>query len=136
LELGPLLPTSRDGLGERKTDYLGNAIYSADVGPLHVDLNAGAQYQGDVPPGTRHVQYAWAGAVSRPFGEQWGGALEVSGAYQRGAGPSSQALAALSYNLSKRVVLDAGGAYGLPHGAHDRTLFFGATWLMGRIHGT
>jgi hypothetical protein len=45
----------------------------------------------------------------------------------------SQVLAALNYNWSAHLVLDAGFAYGLAHAAHDKSVFAGATVLLGHL---
>jgi Putative MetA-pathway of phenol degradation len=134
LELGPLLPSARDGLGEAQVGWLLNTIYSRDIGDYHVDLNIGANRSGDRIASVSRWQVPWAGAISRPINEQWGASLEFSGVRQRGAATTSQALAAINYNVSHSVVLDAGMAYGLTHAAHDRSLFAGATVALGALN--
>jgi Putative MetA-pathway of phenol degradation len=134
LEVGPLLPSARDGLGEAQVGWLLNTIYSRDIGQYHLDLNIGANRSGDRLASVSRWQVPWAGAISRPINEQWGASLEFSGVHQRGAATSSQALAAINYNVSRTIVLDAGMAYGLTHAAHDRSLFAGATVLLGAIN--
>jgi len=131
-EAGFQLPTSRSGLGDGKTNYLFNAILSSNFGTNHIDLNAGAVRIGDATPGTSRLQQTWAASVSRPFNEQLGAALELSGTHQTNAGSTSELLAAINYNASPRVVFDTGFAYQLNHAAHDRTFFAGVTWLIGK----
>ncbi len=133
IEFGPLMSTSKNGLGEHKTSFVTNGIYSSNFGALHLDLNAGMNYQGDEFPNTDHWQTTWAGALSRQFTERWGLAFEFSGSHQRGEPGVHQTLGAVNCNLSKRVVLDAGFAYALDRTAHDRTFFSGATLLLGKV---
>ncbi len=131
-EAGFQSPTSSNGLGYSKTNYIFNAILSSNFGTNHIDLNAGAVRIGDATPGTSRIQQTWAASVSRPFNEQLGGALELSGTHQTNAGSTSELLAAINYNASSRVVFDTGFAYQLNHAAHDRTFFAGVTWLIGK----
>ncbi|QBB72358.1 transporter [Pseudolysobacter antarcticus] len=131
-EAGFQSPTSRNGLGYGKTNYLFNAILSTNFGTNHIDLNAGAVRIGDAIPGTSRIQQTWAASLSRPFNEQLGGAVELSGTHQTSAGSTSELLAAINYNASPRVVFDTGFAYQLNHAAHDRTFFAGVTWLIGK----
>jgi hypothetical protein len=134
IEGGVTLPSARHGLGAGKPVWLINAIYSGDFAATHLDVNIGAAHAAQHDVGTSAWQRNAAVCVSWSFGPAWGGALEVSGAQQRGTATQSQALAALNYNVSPRLVLDAGIARGLAHGAHDRSVFAGATVLLGRVH--
>ena len=133
LEAGVTLPSARRGLGVGKPQWQANGIYSRDLGAAHVDVNLGLAHAARHAAGSSAWQQAYAAALSWPLGSQWGGALEVSGAHQRGLPAQAQALAALNYNVSPRVVLDAGAARGLCHQAHDRSVFAGATVLLGRL---
>ncbi|MDQ6629791.1 MAG: transporter, partial [Pseudomonadota bacterium] len=58
---------------------------------------------------------------------------EFSGTQQRGAADSSQFLVAVSYNLSKRLTLDAGAARGLRSGPPSWSAFTGFTWLAAKL---
>ncbi len=132
VEFGPLIPTARNGLGASKTGFLSNGIYSRNFGSLHLDVNAGFNFQSDAPSNASHWQTTWASALSQQFTEHWGAALELSGSYQRNEPSTRQALVAFNCNLSKRIVLDAGFAHDLDHG-HSKTLFAGGTFLLGRL---
>jgi len=134
VEAGFIAPTAHDDLGVGKAAWLVNGIVSRDFGKLHLDVNIGAVHYAQHDTDVSAWQQTYAAAISWPFGSDWGGALEVSGAHQAGSPTQSQALAALNYNLSPRVVLDAGYARGLAHEAHDRSVFAGATVLLGRLH--
>lgn len=133
VEAGVVAPTAAHDLGIGKTQWLINGIFSDDLGPVHLDLNVGAARGGDQPAHVSPWQTAWAAAISAPLAGDWSAAFELSGTHQRGAPSQSQALFALSYNVSHRLALDAGAAYGLARSAHGRGLFAGATVLLGRL---
>jgi hypothetical protein len=135
LEGGVTLPTSRHGLGigNGKPDWVLNAIYSADFGAWHTDLNAAATRFGDTQTGTSRAQLLAAASLSRSLDEHWGVAGELSGTGQHGADSTRQLLVAASYNVSKRLVIDAGAARTLRSGAPSWSAFTGFTWLATRI---
>jgi len=133
VEAGIIAPTAAHAAGVGKPVWLINGIFSADLGALHLDLNLGDAHASAHDRNSSPWQTTWATAISWPLGEKWGGAFELSGTHQRGNATTSQALIAINYNLSHRVSLDAGAAYGLTQAAHDRSLFAGATVLLGRL---
>jgi len=133
IEAGIVAPTAAHDLGAGKAQWLVNGIFSSDLGAMHLDLNLGETHGGDMPAQVSSWQTGWAAAISRPLAGNWGAAFELSGIYQQGAPSQSQALFALSYNWSRQLVLDCGAAYGLAHAAHDRSIFAGATFLIGRL---
>ena len=133
IEAGVVAATAAHDLGNGRTQYVVNGIFSTDCGALHLDLNLGALNGGELPPGVSSWQTTWAAAVSGSLAENWGAAFEFSGVHQTGIATASQALAAISYNVSHRLVIDGGAAYGLGHGAHDRSVFAGATVLIGNL---
>ena len=130
LEAGVKLPTAKDLIGSGKHDTVLNGILSAEAGETTIDINLGAIRLGAVNPGESRTAYTWAAAISRAINDKWGVAGEFSGASQRGAPATSQFLAALSYNVSKTVVLDAGMAWGLTSASTDRSAFAGITVLL------
>lgn len=130
LEAGVKLPTAKDPIGSGKHDKLVNGIVSVEVGAATLDVNFGAQRLGAVNPGESRTAYTWAGALSYPINQRWGIAGEFSGVAQRGVSGTSQFLAAATYNVSKRVVLDGGIAWGLTRASTDRAVFVGITILM------
>lgn len=121
-------------MGSGKANFLVNAIYSANFSDFHTDLNLGATRLGQVSPGEGRIQIAWAAALSRNLNDRWGLAGELSGTWRRNVPSTAQFLTAVSYNLSKKVVLDAGVAFGLNHASPDWSLFAGATILVGKVH--
>jgi hypothetical protein len=134
LEGGPTLPSSRHlGPGSGKPDWTLNSIYSADFGAWHTDVNAALTRLGAVEVGAARTQVLGAASLSRSLDEHWGVVGEISGTSQRGADSSRQFLVAASYNVSKRLVLDAGAARSLRSGAPSWSAFTGFTWLARRI---
>ncbi len=133
VEAGFKLPTAKDTLGSGHSDYLVNLIYSIDGLGNRLDLNACATHIGAVGEGEGRVQYGWAASLSRGLDEHWGVFGELSGAYRRATSNYTQLLTGASYNLSKRMVLDAGVAHGLTDEDHNWTVFFGVSMLAARL---
>jgi hypothetical protein len=133
IETGAIVPTAAHDLGAGKPAFIGNGIYSTDLGAMHLDLNAGGTRYSTRTRGVSQWQSAWAAAGSWPLSHAFGMALELSGTQQRGLPTQSQMLGAINYNSSTHLVLDAGLAYGLARSAHDATLFAGATVLLGKL---
>jgi hypothetical protein len=133
VEAGFKSPTAKDSIGSGKADYLVNGIYSRDFGANHFDLNLNATYIGAIADGEGRTQYGWAAALSHSLDDRWGVFGELSGITRRGTAATAQFMAGVSYNYSKRVVFDAGGAWGLNGAAPDGSLFAGMTVLLGRL---
>src|SRR6187455_2500717 len=112
LEGGGTLPSSRHGLGSGsgKPDWVLNAIYSADFGAWHTDLNAAATRLGASDAGAARTLLLGAASLSRSLDAHWGVVGEVSGTARHGAESARQLLVATSYSVSKRLVVDAGAA--------------------------
>ncbi|TLY52035.1 MAG: transporter [Gammaproteobacteria bacterium] len=133
IEAGVDMPTAARKLGVGKPAWLINGIFSTDLGASHLDLNLGGTRYTLKQPRASLWQGAWAAALSHPLGETFGVAIELSGTAQRGAGATHQVLGAINYNLSRRVVFDFGAARNLDRAAHDRSLFAGGTFLLGKF---
>jgi hypothetical protein len=135
IELGYKSPTAPNssGSGSGKADYIFNGIYSTDFSGNHLDLNLGATRLGTADAGQSRTQHSWAASLSRELGDKWGVFSELSGTAQRGVSAQSQLLAGASYNVSKRVVLDAGMTSGLAATSQDWSVFFGVTILAGKL---
>src|ERR1700739_1808871 len=56
MEFNVQLPTAKNPLGSGKADYDVNAIYSRDLGPVHMDANLNLTQLGLVDPGTARTQ--------------------------------------------------------------------------------
>ena len=108
IELGAKLPTARDTLGSGKADATLNAIYSKDLGSVHMDANLNATRLGAVDPGTGRLQTGASASFSLPLNAQWSVTAEASGTRQRGADSATQVLAALSFSPTKRLTFDIG----------------------------
>ncbi|MCE5233721.1 MAG: hypothetical protein ABFC67_12195 [Mizugakiibacter sp.] len=132
-EIGPVLPTSAQGVGLDKPAWLLNGILSSGVGALHLDINVGATRYATRSPGASRWQSGWAAAMSWPLGDRFGGAIELSGNNRRGIGHAHQMLGTANFMASRRLVWDAGLAYGLDRRTHDLGLFAGGTVLLGRL---
>jgi hypothetical protein len=133
IEAGAIVPSAPHDLGVGEPAFVVNAIYSTGLGALHLDLNAGGTRYSAQANGLSRWQSAWAAAGSWPLSRDFGAALELSGTQQRGVPMRSQVLGAINYNSSAHLVFDAGLAYGLTHAAHDRSVFAGATLLLGKL---
>jgi len=133
LEWGAKFATASNGLGTGKQDYVLNGIYSRDIGEVRIDANLGATQLGLEAAGMARWQYAGAVAVSRPLGERWSAALELSSSYRRGDATSTQWLAALSYAMTKRLVFDCGVDGRLSEAAPNWSAFLGVTYLTARL---
>lgn len=133
LEAGATLPVGRHGIGSDSSDYSLNAIYSADIGDYHTDLNLASTRIGSVDAGVSRKQTLWAASLSKSLNERWGIVGELSGTQQHGAESSTQVLFAASYNVSKSLALDAGVARSIRSGVPDSLVFTGLTMLLGRL---
>jgi hypothetical protein len=132
-ELGATLATGKTGIGSGHTDWSLNGIYSADIGAFHTDLNLMATRAGAADPGVSRTQALWAASLSRSLNDQWGLVGEISGTHQHGADSTSQALVAVSYNVSKALTLDFGVSRSLRKGVPDHAAFGGLTLLGPRL---
>jgi hypothetical protein len=110
LELGVKLATAKDTIGSGKTDSALNAIYSKDLGAVHMDANLNFTRLGAVDVDTGRLQTGLSASFSTPLNAQWGLTAELSGTRRNGADSSRQVLGALSYSPSKRLTFDFGVA--------------------------
>ena len=132
LETGVRFPTAKTGLGAEQSDYLANGILSIAVAGLNFDVNLGYTRLGSVDPGKGRGEFEWATAVSGKIVGPWGWAAELSGTGQRGTRGSTQALAALSYQAARTLVLDFGLSHDLNSYTDETTLFAGFAILFDR----
>lgn len=132
-EAGYKSPTAPDTLGSGKSDILFNGIFSSEISAHQLDLNLSATQLGAVADGESNMQYGWALSVARNLDEQWGVFGELSGFSRSAVAPQAQFMAGATYNLSKRVVLDAGASWGLNKATQDWTAFAGLSVLIGKL---
>jgi len=95
--------------------------------------NAAATRLGAHEGAASRTQLLAAASLSRSIDEHWNVVGEVAGTGQHGADATRQLLVAASYNVSKRLVLDAGAARTLHAGAPSWSAFTGMTWLAARL---
>ena len=136
VEAGVVVPTGKSGIGfgSGKPDYVVNAIYSADFGGAwHTDINLLASRLGQTDPGASRTLWLFAAALSRQLDDRWGIVGEFSGTRQSGAEDSRQLLVAASYNVSKRMTLDAGAARSVRKGDSSWSAVAGFTWLATQL---
>jgi hypothetical protein len=133
IEAGVQFPTAKHGLGEGKTDYSVNGIYSLDfASEWRLDANLSATKLGSPDEGASSAAFLWATALSKQLGS-WTLAGEVSRTHQAGAPNSMQWLTEASYQVHPHVVLDAGFSIIQQTQGNGHTLFFGATWLADKL---
>ena len=133
VEYGFKSPTAKDGLGTGKTDYLVNGIYSTELSGDTIDLNLNLTVLGEAQVGEERQQWGWATTWSRPLNDTWGVAAELSGTLRQGAETSNQFLGAVSYNMNRRVVWDAGFTAGISPAAPKWGAFVGVSVLAAKL---
>lgn len=131
LEWGFKSPTATSGLGSGKSDTIITGIYSANIAENALDINLGVTRLGVVDTGSRN-QWSWAAAMSRSISGPWGAAFELAGNARRGTRSTAQAMLAVSYAWSRKIVLDVGFARGLNSASIDRSVFAGIAILLDR----
>jgi hypothetical protein len=132
LELAAKLPTAKDDIGSGKTDWTVNAIYSQDIGKLHMDLNLNQTRLGAPDPGAARMQAGASSSFSHPIDERWTATWEWSGTRNRGAQSTGQLLGALSYAPNPNLVVDVGVAHGLNSASPKWSLFSGLVVPLAR----
>jgi hypothetical protein len=121
-----LLPTATDGLGAGAVGHFVNLLVSKDFGKHHFDVNEGVQWLGRPGANGFDRNYFSALSYSHSLTGKWGYTGEIAG-YSRPnlATPATMTLLnAATYNVSPRLVLDA-GAYFAVYGNLPRVTFFG-----------
>lgn len=135
IEWGFTAPTAKRGMGCGKSDYVITGIFSGQLQDNTLDINIGARRLGEVEAGADRVQWGWAVTLSRSLNDRWSVAGELSGITRSGAAPKGQALFAVGYTVSKRLVVDAGFAIGTNSAAPNHSVFIGLAYLFGPLHG-
>lgn len=126
------LPSAKYALGSGRTDETFTGIASTNLGSAAVDFNLGVTRLGVYGEGEGRYQVTWAAAIAQPVAERWTLSAEMSGTDRKGTLGTAQFLAALGYELNKRIVLDGGVALGIGSTAPDWSLFTGVTLLLGK----
>jgi len=132
------LPTAGHNLGASAFGHSFTLLASKDFGKHHFDWNEGLQLVGRPQPGPRGFDrnYFSALAYSHPLTNQWGLSGEVAG-YSRTnlyTPANLTLLAAATYGVSSRLVID-GGAYYAAFGNLPRVTFFsGFTYSIADLY--
>jgi hypothetical protein len=130
------LPTAGDGLGARALGHAAGILVSKDFGRHHLDFNESAEWRGRPDAAGFDRDYFTALAYSHPLGNRLGITAEIAGFSRiNKAIPSTLTiLDALTYNVSARLVFDA-GFYIAAHGDLPRlTVFAGLTWSVADLY--
>lgn len=124
------------GIGSGVADDTLVLLASRDFGKLHADFNVLETWVGQ-PDGPRIKQPGAALALTHPLSGAWGIGAEVYAIGASDAGPRTLAtLWNLSYQVSPRLVLDAGFDRGLNKEAARWNYYLGLTYGLGRFRKT
>jgi hypothetical protein len=126
------IPTATAELGAGAVGHSAGILVSKDFGKHHLDFNETAQWLGRPGASGFDRNYFTALAYSHGITEKWGATAEIAGFSNTLAGmPATMTImGAATYNLSSRLVLDA-GAYIAGYGHLPRVTFFsGVTYSV------
>src|SRR6202521_3822425 len=120
------LPTATAGLGAGASGHSVQMLFSKDLGKHHIDINEGVQFVGRPGASGFDRNYFTAFSYAHPLAGKWGYTGEISGFSRTNAAtPATMTvLHATTYNVSPRLILDA-GAYFAVYGSLPRVTFFG-----------
>ena len=130
------LPTATANLGAGASGHSAQLLFSKDFGKHHFDVNEGVQFVGRPGATGFDRNYFTALSYSHPLTEKWGYTAEIAGFSRTNATtPATMVLlAAPTYNVSPRFVLD-GGAYVAVYGNLPRVTFFlGLTYSIANLY--
>jgi len=128
------LPTAGNVLGSGEVDHAFTFLASKDLGKHHFDFNSVVNLLGR-PQGGFDREYLNALAWAHPLRGKWGATAELSGITARSSvlPGSAQFLAAATYTVRPRLVLDFGGTARIA-GNIPRAMFIaGFTYSIARI---
>jgi hypothetical protein len=125
------LPTAGDVLGSGQLDHALTFLVSKDLGKHHFDFNAVVNLLGR-PQGGFDYDCLNALAWSHPLRWKWGATAELSGVTSPNAFTpgSAQFLAAATYTVRPRLVLDFGMAARITGDIPDATFIAGFTYSI------
>jgi hypothetical protein len=130
------LPTATAELGSGALGHSVQLLLSKDFGKHHFDANEGVQFVGRPGAGGFDRNYFTALSYSHPIAGKWGWTGELAGfSWTNANNPATMILlGAGTYNLSSRLVLDA-GAYLAVYGNLPRVTFFsGVTYSVADLY--
>jgi hypothetical protein len=130
------LPTATAQLGSGAVGHSVQLLVSKDLGQHHFDINEGIQFVGR--PGAAGFDHNYFSSLSysHPIAGKWGWTAELAGfSWTNTSTPATMTLlAAGTYNVSSRLVLD-GGAYLAVYGNLPRVTFFsGVTYSVADLY--
>ena len=120
------LSTASAGLGAGESGHSVQMLFSKDLGKHHIDINEGVQFVGRPGASGYDRNYFTALSYFHPLTGKWGYTGEIAGFSRTNAAtPATMTLLhAATYNVSPRLILDA-GAYFAVYGDLPRVTFFG-----------
>jgi len=130
------LPTATARLGTGAVGHSVQLLVSKDLGKHHFDVNEGVQFVGRQGAGGFDRNYFSSLSYAHPLRGKWGWTGEVAGFSRTNVTtPATMILlAAPTYNVSSRLVLD-GGAYVAVYGNLPRLTFFaGVTYSVADLY--
>lgn len=129
------LPTATKELGTGGVGHSIQLLVSKDFGKHHFDVNEGPQFVAR-PQGGFDRNYFTSLSYSHPIRAKLGGTAEIAGFSKTNAStPASMVLlGALTYNVTPRLVLDA-GAFVTVYGNQPRVVgLFGFTYIISDLY--
>ena len=130
------LSTSTGTPGIGATGHGVDVLVSKDFGKHHFDFNEGVRFLGRPGIGGYDRNYFTAFDYAHPLPRKWGYAVEIAGFSRANAAtPASMViLLAATYNVSSRLILDA-GEYTAVYGSFPRATFFaGVTYSIADLY--
>jgi hypothetical protein len=124
------LPTASSvkGLGSGRVDHNFIALLSKNIGKVTVDFNFSSLLAGRTSNNGHATSAQLALAASRVLTKRWGIQGEISGFGRNDEQPGALfLLAAATYQVNRRLVLDGGARTGLSHDAPAVGVFAGLT---------
>ena len=130
------IPTASSQIGVGTMRHLAQLLVSKDYGKHHFDANEGVQFVGRRVSSGFDRRYFTSLSYSHPLTEKWAYTLEISGFSQ--ANPTNPAtltlLAAPTYNVTSRLVIDAGAYYTVYGNSPHVTSFLGLTYSVADLY--
>jgi hypothetical protein len=116
--------------------HLAQVLVSKDYGKHHFDVNEGVQFVGRRSSAGFDHRYFTSLSYSHPLSGKWAYTFEVSGFSRANAiTPATLTLlAAPTYNVSSRMVLDAGAYYTVYGYSPHVTSFLGLTYSVADLY--
>ncbi len=130
------VPTAGDVLGSGEVDHALTFLASKDLGKHHFDFNTVLILLGQAAGWFRSRSSECAGLVASDSGGKWGATAEFSGVTSPNAFTSADAqfLAAATYTVRPRLVLDCGMAARITGDIPNATFVAGFTYSIARLY--